>query len=115
MRWERLAEWRDCDFARIAVPQIVIDEAAKHFRFSLKEVGRTVHRCLLRINNLLPKREWSFPPIPTDGAEDEYRKAISQRLAELRIEQPDHGGVVLMTHPGKSTKTAILIQMIVNY
>lgn len=79
------------------------------------EVGHSLDRCLRRISTLLPKRDWSFPPIPTDGAEDEYRKAISQRLTELRFEQPDHSGVVLMTHSRRSTNTAILIQMIVNY
>lgn len=114
-KWERLAEWRNCDFARIIVPQIVTEEAARQFRFSLKEVGRTLNRCLLRMNRLLPSGDWSFQPIPTDGAEDAYRKAITERLAKLCIEQPDHSGIVITTCAGKSTKAAIVTQMIVNY
>ena len=112
MSWDRLKDWRECDWARIIVPQIVIEDAAKQYRTSLEEVGRKLNRNLHRIGTLLPKGNWSLPPILIDGAEELYREALSKRLGCLHIEQPDHVGRVLLAYPARSTKASIVGQLI---
>ena len=115
MSWDRLKDWRDCDWARIIVPQIVIEDAARQYRASLEEVGRKLNRSFHRASTLLPDREWSLPSIPVDGAEDQYRKSLSERLKRLHIEQPDHAGSVLVAHPARSIKASIVGQLISSY
>ena len=114
LSWSLLRDWRDCDSARIVVPKVVIDEAAAQSGIALKSVGRNLNRFLHRMSKLLPEVEWSLPPVPTDGAEERYQDSLGKRLASLRVDPPDHNGIVLTTFPGRSTKGAIVGQLVVD-
>jgi len=109
--WELLAQWTDCEDVLIAMPQIVFDEAARHFLFSVNEIARNLDRDLKRMVKLLPQHtDWKFPAIHFDDTENGYRTALLGRLVALRIQLTDHNGAVA-TSNSRTVKGTLIWQM----
>ncbi len=113
MIWNRLRDWKDRETARILVPRIVIEEAARSFRSSLRETSQNLDANLRRMNKLLPNHsDWRHPPINLDDAEANYTQSLLTDLRQYRIEVVEHGGLSLPFRPEQSTKGAIIWELV---
>ena len=95
--WLLVATFLERVDAHLIVPEVVLDEAARHFESKLTQALDAVSRAQGQIKKLVPDALLPLPAMDVPQLQGEYRQALEARLGQMGAMIAPHSVILLDT------------------